>query len=231
MFYSSVSEAWDSRKFSERSCYWHQRQKGTIYVAAFTAPLANLKSKNEGKKFRPICCAPMLSLNTRKIIAVKYTTSAATKKSTKKAWKIQACWLSFRNCFVSCAFNCNDLVRIYFWISESNKWNSYFHHFIFEFVSLDCLWRDFHLSQPIIPKQLYQFLLVTPIFHVSCRMLGLAFVKSTKESYRIGEHFNSPLAFRKINRRIRSPRMESLEIRTERAFVNTKHKVRQSYAT
>ena len=59
---------------SERSCYWHQRQKGTIYVAAFTAPLANLKSKNEGKKFRPICCAPMLSLNARKIIAVKYTT-------------------------------------------------------------------------------------------------------------------------------------------------------------
>ena len=149
----------------------------------------------------------------------------------KKAWKIQACWLSFRNCFVSCAFNCNDLLRIYFWISESNKWNSYFHHFIFEFVSLDCLWRDFHLSQPIIPKQLYQFLLVTPIFHVSCRMLGLAFVKSTKESYRIGEHFNSPLAFRKIHRRIRSPRMEYLEIRTERAFVNTKHKVRQSYAT
>ena len=40
--------------------------------------------------------------------------------------------------------------------------------------------------------------------------------------------FNSTLAFRKIHPRIRSPRMESLEIRTERAFVNTKHKVRQS---
>ena len=62
---------------------------------------------------------------------------------------------------------------------------------------------------------MYQFLLVTPIFHVSCRTLGLAFVKSTKESYRIGEHFNSTLAFRKIHRRIRSTRMESLEIRTE----------------
>ena len=52
-------------------------------------------------------------------------------------------------------------------------WNSYFHHFIFEFASLACLWCDFHLSQPIIPKQLYQFLRVTPIFHVSCRTLGL----------------------------------------------------------
>ena len=75
------------------------------------------------------------------------------------------------------------------------------------------------------------FLRVTITFHVSCRTLGLAFVKSTKESYRIGDHFNSTLAFRKIQRRIRSPRMESLEIRTERTFVNTKHKVRQSYAT
>ena len=68
-------------------------------------------------------------------------------------------------------------------------------------------------------------------FHVSCRTLGPASVESTKESYRPGEHFNSTLAFRKIRRRIRSPRMESLEIRTERTFVNTKHKVRQSYAT
>ena len=33
-----------------------------------------LNSQNEGKKFRPICRAPMLSLNARKIIAVKYTT-------------------------------------------------------------------------------------------------------------------------------------------------------------
>ena len=47
-------------------------------------------------------------------------------------------------------------------------------------------------------KTAVSVLLVTPIFHVSCRTLGLAFVKSTKESYRIGQHFNSPLAFRKI---------------------------------
>ena len=43
-------------------------------LRAFTVPLANLKSRNEGKKFRPICRAPMLSLNARKIIAVEYTT-------------------------------------------------------------------------------------------------------------------------------------------------------------
>ena len=43
-------------------------------LRAFTVPLANLKSRNEGKKFRPICRAPMLSLNARKIIAAKYTT-------------------------------------------------------------------------------------------------------------------------------------------------------------
>ena len=60
-------------------------------------------------------------------------------------------------------------------------------------------------------------------FHVSYRTLGRAFGKSTKESYRTGEHFYCFLAFRKIHRRIRSPRMESLEIRTERTFVNTKH--------
>ena len=43
-------------------------------LRAFTVPLANLKSRNEGKKFRPIFRAPMLSLNARKIIAVEYTT-------------------------------------------------------------------------------------------------------------------------------------------------------------
>ena len=43
-------------------------------LRAFTVPFANLKSRNEGKKLRPICRAPMLSLNARKIIAVKYTT-------------------------------------------------------------------------------------------------------------------------------------------------------------
>ena len=50
-----------------------------------------------------------------------------------------------------------------------------------------------------------------------------AFGESTKESYRTGEHFNSILAFRKIHQRIRSPRTESLEIRTGRTFFNTKH--------
>ena len=68
-------------------------------------------------------------------------------------------------------------------------------------------------------------------FHVSCWTLGPAFVESTKESYRTGEHLYSTLVFRKIRRRIHSPRQESLEIRTERTFSNTKHKVRQSYAT
>ena len=33
-----------------------------------------LNSQNEGKKFRTLCRTPMLSLNARKIIAVKYTT-------------------------------------------------------------------------------------------------------------------------------------------------------------
>ena len=43
-------------------------------LRAFTVPLANLKSRNEGKKFRPFCRPPILSLIARKIIAVKYTT-------------------------------------------------------------------------------------------------------------------------------------------------------------
>ena len=60
-------------------------------------------------------------------------------------------------------------------------------------------------------------------FHVSYRTIGRAFGESTKECYRTGEHFHCFLAFRKIHRRIRSPRMESLEIRTERTFLNTKH--------
>ena len=38
-------------------------------LRAFTVPLANLKSRKENKKFRPICRAAMLNLNTGKIIA------------------------------------------------------------------------------------------------------------------------------------------------------------------
>ena len=81
------------------------------------------------------------------------------------------------------------------------------------------------------PYQNSRILACYTYFHVSCWTLGPAFVESTKESYRTGEHFNSTLVFRKIRRQIHSPRKESLEIRTERTFSNTKHKVRQSYAT
>ena len=35
-------------------------------------------------------------------------------------------------------------------------------------------------------------------------------MESTEESYRTGQHFNSTLSFRKINRQIRSQRMELL---------------------
>ena len=68
------------------------------------------------------------------------------------------------------------------------------------------------------------FYMLHLFFHVFWT-LGPAFVKWTKESYRIEEHFNPTIAFRRIHRQIRSPRMESLEIRTERTLVNTKHKV------
>ena len=54
------------------------------------------------------------------------------------------------------------------------------------------------------------------------------FGQSNKESYRTGEHFHSTLAFHKIHRRIRSPRIQSLEIRTERTFVNNKHNWRST---
>ena len=40
-------------------------------LRAFTVPLANMKSRNENKKFRPICRAAMWNLNAGKIIAVK----------------------------------------------------------------------------------------------------------------------------------------------------------------
>ena len=43
-------------------------------LRAFTVPLANLRSQNEDKKFRPICRTAMLNLYVEKIIAVKYTT-------------------------------------------------------------------------------------------------------------------------------------------------------------
>ena len=40
-------------------------------LRAFTVPLANMKSRNENKKFRPICRAAMWNLNAGKIIALK----------------------------------------------------------------------------------------------------------------------------------------------------------------
>ena len=59
----------------------HHQQRGRRYVACILLFLWQiLKSRNEGKKFRPICCVAMLSLNTRKIIAVKYTTFYAVTK-------------------------------------------------------------------------------------------------------------------------------------------------------
>ena len=119
---------------------------------------------------------------------------------------------------------------------SSNIWNSYIHHFNVEFASWDCLWRDTSIlhnrfnracaqqKRPIISRLTALFLHVTPIFHVFWT-LGPAFVKSTKKYFRIEQHFSPTITFRRIHRRIRSPRMESLEIRTERTFVNTKHKV------
>ena len=40
-------------------------------LRAFTVPLANMKSRNENKKFRPICRAAMWNLNAGKIIALQ----------------------------------------------------------------------------------------------------------------------------------------------------------------
>ena len=38
--------------------------KERVMLRAFTVPLANLRSRNEYKKFRPICCTAMLNLNS-----------------------------------------------------------------------------------------------------------------------------------------------------------------------
>ena len=57
-------------------------------------------------------------------------------------------------------------------------------------------------------------------------------MESTEESYRTGQHFNSTLSFRKINRQIRSQRMESLESeQKERSSTPNTTEVRQSYTT
>ena len=115
-------------------------------LRAFTVPLANLKIT----KWRQKVSSNLSRTNVEFKCKEDHRSWIHNLSSyEKKPWKIQACWLSFRNCFISCAFNCNDLLCIYFWIPESNIWNSYIHHFIFEFASLDCLWRDFHLSQPL----------------------------------------------------------------------------------
>ena len=51
---------------------------------AVTVSFANLRSRNEYKKSRPIYRRVMLSLNAGKIIAVKYTTKAVTKRKPEK---------------------------------------------------------------------------------------------------------------------------------------------------
>ena len=113
-FYSPVSEAWDSRKFSERSYYWHQRQKGTRYVACIYCS----SCKHEITKWKQKVSSNLSRSNVEFKCREDHRTSINNLSSyEKKAWKIQAYWLSFPNC-LSWAFNCDDFIWIYFCIPQ-----------------------------------------------------------------------------------------------------------------